>query len=288
MSESKKKVIRNKTAKILYPIYAILFAGAAVVCYSLFQNIMENFEGVNGQLSKLFWLFVMAIVFLVFAVITLAHALAAYLCKGEHDYLRISSQWAILVAIFLFPVMIIAAGSIGDYKHITGDNLDSSVNADGDSMRFSDTQDFYKFCLSKDPSDYGNYEFEHNKFGSLASFTQSVDTMDNKYTKNTRLVIGFAYCNSSIPAIYNCMSVDPSDYTTVETCDGYMLYSSVSRNNEDGALYYDYELVIQNGHSVYYSDCTAVDYKGGYKDQFVKKALENYQLILQQEQELSQ
>ena len=70
-------MIGNKTAKILYPIFTILFTGAAVVCYSLFKNIMANFEGVNDQLSKLFWLFVMAIVFLVFAVITLAHALAA-------------------------------------------------------------------------------------------------------------------------------------------------------------------------------------------------------------------
>ncbi len=287
MSESKKKVVRNKVAKILYPTYAFLFASLAIVCLVLYRREKIDFEYHFFQTTGLFFLYVGVIYFFLLFTFSVGNGLAAWLCKREHDYLRVSASFLLLILLVVNIITVLLAGYFGNVKLNYGENAHEQVNV----YQIVDQNLYQKFAYSDNEENIGSCTLEQNSFATTVSYLQYLETPEPRFTGDAVGQVSFEYRSAFKPNTYDKIIKPSNDYftgTKVEQHDDYTLYTSSAKDDKDDTYNYNCILFIETDHSYYCAEYYIINIKEARKDAFVQKALANYKLLVEQEKEVTQ
>ena len=279
-----KKVFRNKTAKILYPIYTLLFASLSIICFVFYKRGKIDFEYHSFQTTGLFFLYVGVIYFFLLFAFSLTNGLVAWFCKREHDYLRISASFLLLILLVVNIVAVLLAGYFGNVKINYGENVNEQVNA----YRIVDQNLHQKFAYSNNEDNGGSCSLEENSLAITVSYLQYLVAGEPRFTGDDVGQVSFEYRSASDPKFYDKIIKPSNAYfsgSKVEQYDGYTLYTSSTKDDEDDTYNYNCVLFIETGHSYYCAEYYVAYIEDAHKDAFVQKALDNYKLLLELEKE---
>lgn len=284
--EAKKKVVRNKTAKILYSIYSVVFAALAIGCYVLFQSayIQIDVDVCSFPTMVLYYLGVGVLFYGILAVLAITHAVVSSCAKKEHDYLRISGKWLLLVVLILTPVVIMLSGQIGHVNYIYDARMVEPIESE---YTLNNPGQFDKYAYSADQADEGSIQGVTNKFAMVMDMDQDLkeeDTFDAT----------FRY--SKYPAFFqkmetwgddDLMETSGQEQVSKQICDGYTLYTCHSPETEDDAEHTTVSLVVQTDCVYFLADLeTYNSLSDKKKKQFVDNSLRIYHAFLAQAESL--
>lgn len=271
---------RNKTARILYTIYFVLFAGLAAGCYVLIERsyIQINVDVCSFPTMVIYWVCVGLLFYGILAVASLVHAVVSYCAKREHNYLRISSKWALLVVMIITPLLVPIASHVGNVNFIN----DARKAESGESEYVSNsTGQFDKYAYSDSETDEGSIVGVKNNFAMVVNVYQDV----NEYGS---FDANFRY--SKYPVVFQKMEtlgdsdlMKPSgdDQVLRQMGDGYTLYIRYSPETEENWESTTLSLVMQTDCSYFLAELEAHNKVGETeKKQFVEKSQSIYKAFL--------
>ncbi len=280
MEEVKKRTTRNKTARILYTIYFVLFAGLAAGCYVVIDRayIQIDVDVCSFPTMVIYWLGVGLLFYGILAAAALVHAIVSYCAKQEHNYLRISSKWALLVVMIITPLLVPIASHVGNVNFINDARKaesGESAYAPNSSVRF----DEYAYSDSK--TDEGSIVGVKNNFAMVVDVYQDLKER-NLFEANFRY--------SKFPVVFRKMEtlgdtdlIKPSgdDRVSKQTGDDYALYIRYSPETEDESEHTTLSLVVQADCSYFLAELETYNKVGEKeKKQFVEKSQSIYKAFL--------